>query len=151
MDDITRRELERRKQFLKRYKRNCSLVNRLEKRLVELDEKLYSVRSVVITDMPRGGTPREISDILSDKQELEARINRLANIGRGYRAEILSLIDELDNAGYAEVLEAFFVECKDFGQIAEGMGYTERYVIKLYSSAIMALRFEDTNETPRGQ
>ena len=149
MDDKTRRELERRKQYLKRYKRNCTLVNRLEKRLVELDERLYAVRSVVISDMPRGGAARELSDIISDKQELEERINRLVTNGRKYRTEILELIDKLDNSNYAEVLEAFFIDCKDFGQIAEGMGYTERYVIKLYSLAILALSFEDSNGSPK--
>ena len=140
--------MERRKHFLKRYKRNCALVNRLENRLVELDERLYSVRSITITDMPRGGASRELSDIISDKQELEDRINRLVSVGREYRAQILALIDRLDDPRYAEVLEAFFIDCKDFEQIAEGMGYTERHVIKIYSRAIMALSFpEDSIRT----
>lgn len=149
MNTITRDEMERRKQFLKRYKRNCALVARLENRLVRLDEKLYAVRSVVISDMPRGGAARELSDIISDKEELENRINKLAAAGRTYRAEILSLIDKLDDPRYAEVLEAFFIDCKDFGQIAESMGYTERHVIKIYSNAIILLPFNDSTMTDK--
>lgn len=128
-----------RKKFLKRYRRNNALIDRLEIKLQELDARIYSLKSPIISDMPKGGKTVEVSDLISEKMDLEKRINRLVKKGRIYRDDILDQIDELEDPRHATVLEAFFIECKDFDTIAEENGYTKRHVIRLYSEAIRLL------------
>lgn len=141
MDDSKIQELDKRKKYLKQYKKTKALVERLEKKLYSLDERIYSVKSPIVSDMPRGGVPVELVDLLSDKEELEARINRLNQKARRYKIEITDKIDELEDVRYAEILEAFFIDFKTFDEIADEKGYHTRHVIRLYSEAILALPF----------
>lgn len=145
MDRDTILELERRKKWLKRYRKNKAKINRLEEKLFILDERLYSTRSPKLSDMPRGGTPVEKEDLISEKQEIQDRINRLNKKGREIKNEIIEKIDDLEEVKQAEILEAFFIDCKSFEEIAEENGYTERHIIRTYSEAILACQFDVTN------
>lgn len=140
MDEVTVREIERKKKYLKRYKRNVALIARLKYKLSVLNERIYSLKSPTFSDMPRGGEPVTIDDLLSDKQDLEDRIRRLKSRGQEFKSEILTCIDNLDDPRYAEILESFFIDCKDFDTIAEDNGYTVRHVIRLYSEGIVAIK-----------
>lgn len=136
------REIDRKKKYLKRYKKNLELIKRLNQKLEVLNARIYGVRSQALNGMPRGGEPVQIADLISDKKELEDRIDRLTERGLIYKAEILERIDSLDDTRYAEILEAFFIDCKDFDIIAKDTGYTLRHVIRLYSEGVGALSLE---------
>ncbi len=139
MDLETVRMIEREKRFLKRYKKNIIMINRLRDKLSALNDRIYSVRSPNLSGMPRGGDPVEVADLISDKRELEDRIKRLTDKGRFLRSEILDHIDRLTDPRYADILESFFIDCKDFDTIADETGFSERHVIRLYSEGIYHL------------
>ena len=136
MTDQKRQENDVKKNYLKRYKKNQALIDRLKEKVATLDARLCSIKSPGFSDMPRGGTPVTKEDLISEKEELLSRIRRLESKGKKLKTETLDKIDELEDARYAEVLESFFIEGKDFGDIAEESGYTVRHVIRLYSEAI---------------
>ena len=127
------------KQWLKRYRKNKALIERLEDRLLRLDVSIKTVKIPVLSDMPRGGTPRTMADLIADKMELEDRIKRLKDRGSVYRSEIISVIDDLDNVKYAEVLEAVFIEGITLEDLAERSNYTVRHIYRLYDEAIDAV------------
>lgn len=129
-------EIDLKKQYLKRYKKNKALIDRLQDKILMLDQRVKGIRSPSFSDMPRGGTPITKEDLIAEKIEIEERISRLETKGKKIKTEILEKIDELDDPRYVEILEAFFVRCKDFDYIAEESGYTKRHVIRLYSEAI---------------
>ena len=139
MDDLKLLEHERKKRYLKRYKRNGILIDRLEKKLRALEARIQSVRSPSLSGMPRGGESVSREDLIADKVDLERRIERLKGKGENIRRETLDLIDELEDARYAEVLESFLIDDMSFREIAEDMDYTERHIIRLYSEAIDAI------------
>jgi hypothetical protein len=136
---ITLDENEAKKRYLKRYRKNRALINRLKNKVIDYEERLSSIRASTVSDMPRGGVPTPREDIISDKLETEARIRRLEEKGKIIRAEIIDKLDELDNVNYVSVLEAFCIECKDFNEIADSIGYSERHVIAIYTKAIEAV------------
>lgn len=142
MEKIDIQELDKKKRYLKRYKKNKALIERLTIKLEDINDRLYKVKSPNYSGMPRGGTPITTADILSDKKDLEDRIARLKIKGRTFKSEILDKIDELDDTRYAEILESFFIECKEFEDIAEEQGYTVRHVIRIYSEAINSMSLE---------
>jgi DNA-directed RNA polymerase specialized sigma24 family protein len=143
MDDQTSQEIEalryKKKQFLRRYRKNVACIERLEKKLVLLDERITSLKSPSLSGMPRGGVPVTIDDLMSDKMDLEDRIKRLKAKSRDLKKTVYEEIDSLEDSRYCEVLEAYFIEGLSFEDIAEEMGYTERHVINLYSEAITFL------------
>lgn len=132
-------ELDRRKRILKRYKRNAAMIDRLAEKLEELNNKIYSLNSPSLSDMPRGGEPVQVEDLIADKLILEQRIERLKVKGQALRSELMDLIDNLDDPRYAEILERFFIDREDFETIANETGYTVRHVIRLYSEGILSM------------
>lgn len=135
MPEISKDELERRKKYMRRYRRNAALVKRLELRVQAKQDQITKVKTSNYSAMPRGGQPVELSDLISDRDELEARVKRLKAKGRVLRQEIAEKIDELDDPRQADVLEYYCLDCMTIEEIAEVMGYTARHVYELYSKA----------------
>lgn len=127
------------KRFLKRYRKNRELVKRLRDKVLTYEERLTSLKSPTLSDMPRGSLPTPIEDIISDKEETIERIKRLEARGKQIRSEILDKIDTLDKVNQVEVLEAFCIDCLDFDEIADNLGYSERRVVGIYTEAIRQL------------
>jgi hypothetical protein len=115
------------------------MIDRLSEKLEELNNRIYSLRSPGLSDMPRGGEPIRAEDLIADKLILEQRIERLNVKGQALRSELLDLIDNLDDPRYAEILERFFIDREDFDTIANETGYTVRHVIRLYSEGILSM------------
>ena len=132
-------KIEEKKNWLRRYRKNRACLGRLEEKLKTLEERMKSAKSPNYSGMPRGGKPVTIDELMSDKIELEQRIERMDTKGCNIKSEILCEIDSLDDVRYAEILELFFVGCMTFEEIAADMGYSVRRVVELYSEAIKKL------------
>ena len=136
MDDLQTKERDRKKRYLKRYKKNLALIERLEKKLIDLNERIYKVKSSNFSAMPKGGKPVTLVDLVADKDEVETRIARFREKGTKLKTETLEIIDSLDDVRYAEILESFLIDCKSFEEISEEMGYAVRHIERLYTEAI---------------
>lgn len=140
MDDLKMlSEHERKKRYLKRYKRNLAVIERLEEKLQMIEERISVVRSPGLSGMPRGGKPVTCEDVIEEKVDLERRIKRLKTKGAVIRREILDVIDDLENVHQAEVLESFLIDDLTFDEIARNMDYSKRHVIRLYTEGIDAI------------
>lgn len=143
MDVLSDQEIEtlrsKKKKFLKSYRKNKACIDRLEKKLVVMNERITSLKSPNLSGMPRGGVPVTIDDLMSDKMDLEDRIKRLKAKSRGLKKAVCEEIDSLEDPRYCEILEAHFIDGLSFDDIADELGYTERHVKKLYSEAITFL------------
>lgn len=127
------------KKFLKRYLRIMKRVERLEQKLAQLDDRLTSISGRPITDMPKGGIPMTLDDLLANKMETEERINTIVQESRKIRKEILNVLDGLEDVHHVEVLELFFINGLQLEDIAERMGYTTRHTVRFYTDGIKAL------------
>lgn len=136
MTEIDIQEIESKKRYLKRYRKNRALICRLNQKIDNLDDRIKGIQSPGFSDMPRGGTPITKEDLVDEKVEIEQRIKRLEVKGKIIKREITDIIDELDDTRYAEVLESFLIECKDFGEIGDDNGYSARHIERLYRDAI---------------
>lgn len=147
MDEKTTQDIEtlkaKKKRSLKRYRKNNECIKRLENKLALLNDRITGLKSPNLSGMPRGGVPVSLDDLLSDKNDLQDRIKRLKAKGRALKSAIYEEIDSLEDPRYCEILEAFFVDCLSFGEIAEELCYTERHVISLYTEAITTLAVND--------
>lgn len=140
MDEQSKQEIEKhKKRSLKRYRNNIKCIERLERKLVILDERIKTIKSPNFSGMPRGGVPVTIDDLMSDKMDLEDRIKRLKAKSRDLKKAVCEEIDSLEDTRYCEILEAHFVDGKSLEDIAEELGYSERHTYKLYQEAISLL------------
>lgn len=131
--------IKEKKKFLKRYLRIMKRVERLENKRAQLDARLTSISGRPITDMPRGGIPMNMNDVLANKLETEERITRLTRESMDIRKEIFGLLDGLTDVRHVEVLELFFIDGLQVEDIAERMGYTTRHTMRFYTDAIKKL------------
>lgn len=132
-------EYEQTKEYLKRYRKNRALVNRLKDKIATYDERLTGLKSPSFSGMPKSHNYEGNDDILSHKAETEKRIKRLDEKGAVMRQEILDAIDTLDNVLNAQVLEMFCIDCMSISEIAEEIGYSDRRVASIYSKAIQCI------------
>ena len=140
LDEKSRVEIESsKKRSLKRYRKNLSCIKRLEKKIALIDERMTTIKSPSLSGMPRGGVPITIDDLISDKQDLENRVKRLKQKSRDLKNAVCEEIDSLEDPLQCEVLEAYFIDCQSIEDIAEDLGYTERYIYSIYSEAIRIL------------
>ena len=100
------------------------------------------MRSPNYSGIPRGGTPVTIEELLSDKADLEKRIERLKDKGNEYRREIQEAIDNINSDKHAEVLESWFIGNMSADDIGESMGYSSRYIFMLYSKALKEIKID---------
>lgn len=131
--------LEKKKFFLKKYKKNESCIDSLANRIAELDDKITSIKSINLSGMPRGGIPITTEDLIAKKDDLERRKKIRENRRGELREKIINEIDRLDDPRYLEVLELFFIECMTFEDIADELGYTDRHVTRIYTEGLNAL------------
>ena len=136
MDERKRPSTDSTKYYLKRYKKNREMIKWLRKRLVSLSSRIEGLKSPGISDMPRGGEHKSKEDLIAEKVDIERRIGRLEAKGKQLRTETLDLIDNLDNFHEAEVLERYLIDCEEFDEIADDMKFSERHVVRLYTSAV---------------
>lgn len=132
------KELEKRKKFLKRYRKNREMVRWLEEKVETLNLRITSLSSPKYSGMPKG-EPITTEDLIAEKIEIEERLKETKAKGKKIRREITSLIDNLEDKKHAEVLELFFVEGKEFEEISLIIGYTKRHTIRLYSEGVLML------------
>ena len=98
--------------------------------------------------MPRGGEHKSKEDLIAEKLDIERRIEKFKARGARFRREIIDVIDTLDNCHEAEVLERYLIDCEDFDEIAAVMGFSERHVVRLYTSAVT--KIADLRREPVG-
>lgn len=137
MEESQRQAITQKKKALKRYRRTAAYLARLENRLEELDARLVAIKSAGnLSDMPRGGGPVVMADLVADKTELENRVAKLRKKAERQKAEILGELDALEDPRCREVLELFFIEGFSMEETAREIGYTLRHVYRLYSKGV---------------
>ncbi len=131
-------DVEDKKQWLMRYRHIREKINRLNNKINTIDDKITSVCTPNYSYMPKVkiSNPKGIDDYLSDKIDIEERIKSLNAKAVNIKREIFNAIDDIEDAKQAEVLECYFIDCMTMPDIADTMGYTERYVRGMYAHAI---------------
>lgn len=132
-------EVEKKKRFLKRYRKNQICINQLFEKIADLDEKIKTVKAVNNSGIPRGGIPVTTVDLLADKDEYERRLKNREAKSEVLKREINDEIDKLDNPTHIDVLEGYLIGCKSFEIIAEELGYDQRHVERVYANAVHTL------------
>lgn len=136
-------EIKKKKSFLKRYRNYLIRIERLEEKLLSIDNQLEGMSSKRISDMPRGGLPVTTDELFYRKDETKKRIQNLIDKSIEVKSEIYEVIDHIDDYRFAEVLEAYFIECKTLECIADEKHYSIRHVGFLYGKGLKEVKLKD--------
>lgn len=127
---------EEHKKFFRQYRHYHRHIERLENRLYDLDRKLETIHAVKLTGLPKGGLPRDLSDSLQQREELEQRINKLVVESKPIKDKILDVIDHLEDDVEGQVLEMYFIEDIQLDSVAKQLHYSIRQIKRLYGNGV---------------
>lgn len=110
------------------------------RRLDEYRAANAGLRSVIVSDMPKGGgNHRDLSDYVAKLDEMENDlITRVARYHARAQA-VESVIDAVEDDTYARLLRLRYLDGDTFEQIAVTMGYSWRQVMRLHYLAVMSV------------
>ena len=132
--------IKKKKLWLYRYRNNQAKIIRLQEKIENLEARIISIKSPNYSNLPRGGAPVTIEELLSDIDNINKRIEKLKLKGMNIKQEILEAIDTLEYPKQAEILEYLFVQGYSVDYINEILSYSTPYIYRLYSRALKTIK-----------
>ena len=116
-----------------------------------INDKLHQVEQLrlmaekataMLGGIPNSGTPNVsgLQDTICRIVDLEAEISRSVDQLIELRREIMHAIDAVPNAEYRTLLSMRYLSFRSWQDIAESMGYNEKYVYELHGKALKMIR-----------
>jgi hypothetical protein len=111
---------------------------RLKKSKLEILRDALSLRSPVMTDMPKAPSPslQSMEDRLCNILALEDEIKVMEQEMSMLKMEVMSMIGKIDNAEMQMVLIHYFLKLLTTAQVCRELHYSRGWLLKLKSSAI---------------
>ena len=111
---------------------------RLKKSKLEILRDALSLRSPVMTDMPKAPSPslQSMEDRLCNILALEDEIKVMEQEISMLKMEVMSMIGKIDNAEMQMVLIHYFLKLLTTAQVCRELHYSRGWLLKLKSSAI---------------
>ena len=111
-------------------------VMQLEEQIVFWEERKTSIKSQIISDMPRGGgDSKELLDILIGIEDTIKKLNKKLNRLISKISEIEDIIENLE-AKERVLMRYRYIENLKMFQIAERMNYSERHLNRVHSDVL---------------
>ena len=138
-------ENERKKEYLKRYREHIRNIRRIEEEIAELRTMKVSI-SVNNDGMPHGSGQCDLSDYAAELDRLEhdllrERYHRVAAY-KEISGQIKSLSDEMER----DVLFYRYIKGRNWWEIAEKMGYSERQIHRYHGNALAHFQIPETEK-----
>ncbi|MDD2952534.1 MAG: DUF1492 domain-containing protein [Parabacteroides sp.] len=111
-------------------------IKNIQAKIDRKNDRLYSVRSPKLSDMPRGGTPVTTLDVIADKEELEDDLHKRLRKAKLKKEEIERVIDDVEDPRYVMLLTLKYVDNLSWDQVAEEMNYSYSRITKLHGLAL---------------
>lgn len=129
--------------YLNGYRWAVENIKMLTERLATLNSKLYNVDSPVITDMPKGGLGLDMTDLLSDKLNIEQELLERLEYGLDMKSEVIEVIRTVRDPKLRMILEMKYLDLMSIGEIANSLGYSSNHISRLHNEAIDKLHWID--------
>lgn len=134
-----KKENELKKEYLNSYRKHGRKINRIELEIEEIRSmKLYP--SMNNDGMPHGSNQSDLSDYAAELTEKEEQLYQEGIEQVKSYKDITWKISQLEDENERDVLFYRYVKSKSWWEIAELMGYTERWVTELHGRALAHLK-----------
>ena len=120
----------------------ANVVKRIDRLIGERDAlwaRMETVRSPVISDMPKGGRGRDWTDTVDALVDLCGDIDREIRELCRVKREVIDAIDAVEDMRLRRVLELRYRSYMSWEAIAEELGYDIRWVYRLHGMALRCI------------
>lgn len=129
-------ENDKKKEYLKSYKKLCDKLKSLEDQLQSLREVEQSAKIMKLSDMPKAHKQTDLSDVMVKIEAIYTKIIRLRAECLDKKLEIESNIADMENGVEADILRKRYLEFKTWEQICVEIGYSWRQTHYIHSRAL---------------
>ena len=142
LTELEKKEYQRKKNFLRNYRYSEEDIERKERRVKYLKERmetLTGVRSSILSDMPKGGVAKEFTDYVDEYlDEVKILLNNIR------RKKILTnrieeAIENLEDCEQKEVLKLIYYDRYTIPMVAKKLYLSERTIKRRHKEAIKRL------------
>lgn len=104
----------------------------------KLMKDAQGVKAVTISDMPRGGVPRDMADAVADAVDLQSICMEHVRRIIGKKKEALNTIARMHNTEERAVLILRYFDEMEWQAIADIMEYSVRHVMRIHGEALQS-------------
>lgn len=127
---------EQKKEYLNSYKNLCRKLKSLDEQLQALREVEQSAKIQELSDMPRGGKQKDLSDYIVRLDRILSKVIRTKQECMVRKLEIESCIADMPNGIEADILRKRYIEFKPWEKICVEIGYSWRQTHYIHSEAL---------------
>lgn len=144
--DVIQIENDKKRKYLRKYRKHERNIRRIESEIEEIRSmKLYP--SMNNDGMPHGVNQKDLSNYAA---ELLTKENELYHEGveqvKAYK-DITYRINQMEDENERDVLYYYYIKAKNWWEIADLLGYTERHVKRIHGNALRNFKLpEDVME-----
>lgn len=136
MTEAEMTENDKKKEYLNSYKNLCRKLQSFEEQLQSLREVEQSAKIQKLSDMPKGSTQTDLSDIMVQIEVIFTKIIQKRSECMQKRIEIESRITDMTDGTESLILHKRYIEFKTWEQICIEIDYSWMQTHRLHSKAL---------------
>lgn len=133
-------ENDKKKEYLKSYKKLCDKLKSLEDQLQSLREVEQSAKIQQLSDMPKAHRQADLSDVMVKIEAIYTKIIRLRAECIEKKLEIENRIADMPDGIEADILHKRYLEFKSWEEICVELNYSWKQTHRLHSRALSNLK-----------
>jgi DNA repair exonuclease SbcCD ATPase subunit len=128
--------MEQKKEYLNSYKNLCRKLQSLEEQLQSLREVEQSAKIQELSDMPRGGRQKDLSDYIVRLDKILSKVIRTKQECIDRKLEIEDQIADMQDGIESAILHKRYIEFKPWEQICVELNYSWKHTHRIHSKAL---------------
>ena len=122
--------------FLNSYRWTLEKIDVLEDRLDRVNDRLYSMRRSIISDMPKGGKGKDTIDLIGDKEQIKNDIENKLREANEKKRLIEDAIDSMNDDRFSVILSFKYLDGLTLEDIADKLHYSNSHMGVLHRQAL---------------
>ncbi len=145
MNEYQKYEYLKKKDLLRKFKYSDEDIKRKENRIKEIQQSIESttgVKGISISDMPRGGIPKEFTDyVVEYLDEIRILTNNIKR-KKDLTIRIEKAIENLEDYELQRIMKFIYFDKMTIPETARAMRYSERTIKRNHKQAILQLKIK---------
>lgn len=124
------------KEFLRSLRKMTLEIDALREEVVLLRQEAEGVKAMTLSDMPKGGQPKDAAEIIAEVADLQRTRYTLTLERMKKREQAMVVITRMEDGDQRAVLVMRYILGQSWDDIADEMHYSMRGIFKLHGQAL---------------
>ena len=130
------------KEELKQYRSIRHEIQSIKDEINELENQIQSVRAVNLSDMPKGGSHTDFTDVIAKIDELKRALHIKMSQALVVQERIEGVIDKLDNPRDKAVMRQYYINGMTWESIADCFGLKDvRHIFRVHGRILQEIKY----------